>query len=115
MAEMTLQELIMQAIGEASMCWSNIEGAGVFDSKAAAKIGENLRWRFIDWEFYRKGNGELRYRIDSKGKADFFRMYCYHCGTAVKDAFSCPNYCYGCGRKLNRESLFTQLKELADG
>ena len=32
----------MQAIGEASMCWSNIEGAGVFDSEKAKQIAEDL-------------------------------------------------------------------------
>lgn len=34
--------LIMTAIGEASMCWSSIEGAGVFDSDKAIEIGEKL-------------------------------------------------------------------------
>jgi len=37
-----LDEMIMQAVGEASMCWSNIEGAGVFNSEKAKKIGDNL-------------------------------------------------------------------------
>ena len=36
------EKLIMTAIGEASMCWSDIDKAGVFDSKKAAKIGEKL-------------------------------------------------------------------------
>ncbi len=35
-------EKVMQAIGEASMCWSNIEGAGVFDSEKAKQIAEDL-------------------------------------------------------------------------
>ncbi len=35
-------EKVMQAIGEASMCWSNIEGAGVFDSEKAKQIGDEL-------------------------------------------------------------------------
>ncbi len=35
-------ELIMQAIGEASMCWSDIDKAGVFDSTRAKQIGEKL-------------------------------------------------------------------------
>ena len=33
---------IMQAMGEASMCWSNIDGAGIFDSEKAKQIGDNL-------------------------------------------------------------------------
>ena len=35
-------ELIMQAIGEASMCWSNIDGAGTFDATKAKEVGERL-------------------------------------------------------------------------
>ena len=35
------KELIMLAIGEASMCWSEIP-KGTFDSKKAAQIGEKL-------------------------------------------------------------------------
>ena len=36
------EELIMRAIGEASMCWSNINLAGNFDSIRAAQIGKKL-------------------------------------------------------------------------
>lgn len=36
------KELIMQAIGESSMCWSNIDKAGVFDSTKAEQIGKKL-------------------------------------------------------------------------
>jgi len=36
------EELIMQAIGEASMCWSDIDKAGVFDSSRAERIGKKL-------------------------------------------------------------------------
>ncbi len=35
-------EKIMQSIGEASMCWSNIDGAGVFNSERAKQIGNDL-------------------------------------------------------------------------
>jgi hypothetical protein len=35
-------ERIMQAVGEASMCWSNIGGAGVFDSEKAKQVGNDL-------------------------------------------------------------------------
>ena len=34
--------LIMQAIGQASMCWENVSAAGVFDSQAAVAVGESL-------------------------------------------------------------------------
>lgn len=37
-----IRELVMQAIGEASVCWSNLEGAGVFDSSRASNVGERL-------------------------------------------------------------------------
>ncbi len=36
------KELIITAMGEASMCWSNIDGAGVFDSTRAEQIGKKL-------------------------------------------------------------------------
>jgi len=36
------EELIMQAIGKASMCWSNIDKAGVFNSAKAQRIGKKL-------------------------------------------------------------------------
>lgn len=39
---MTKQEIIMQAVGEASMCWANIEGAGVFESEQAKQVGDAL-------------------------------------------------------------------------
>lgn len=35
-------ELIYTAIGEASTCWSNLSGAGVFDSTRALEIGKKL-------------------------------------------------------------------------
>ena len=35
-------ELIMTAIGEASMCWHDIDKAGVFDSAKAKEIAERL-------------------------------------------------------------------------
>ena len=34
--------LIMTAIGEASMCWSDVNKAGVFDAAKAKEIGETL-------------------------------------------------------------------------
>jgi len=34
--------LIMIALGEVSRCWSNTEGAGIFQSWEALKIGEKL-------------------------------------------------------------------------
>ena len=36
------EELIMTAMGEASMCWSNIDGAGVFDTEKSQQIGKKL-------------------------------------------------------------------------
>ena len=37
-----LRQAIFEAIGEASMCWSNIDKAGVFESTRAQDIGERL-------------------------------------------------------------------------
>ena len=36
------ERLIMTAMSEASMCWSDIDKAGVFDSTRARQIGEKL-------------------------------------------------------------------------
>ncbi len=36
------EEKVAQAIGEASMCWTNIEGAGTFDTEKAKQIAEDL-------------------------------------------------------------------------
>ena len=36
------EELILTAMGEASMCWSNIDKAGVFDATRAEQIGKKL-------------------------------------------------------------------------
>ena len=36
------EELIMTAMGEASMCWSDIDKAGVFDATRAGQIGKKL-------------------------------------------------------------------------
>lgn len=38
----SMETLVFQAIGEASMCWENPSCAGVFDSAHAAHIGEAL-------------------------------------------------------------------------
>jgi hypothetical protein len=37
-----LQALVMEALGQASMCWSNVAAAGVFDDKKAIQIGDEL-------------------------------------------------------------------------
>ena len=36
------KDLITKAMGEASMCWSDIDKAGIFDSEKALKIGQKL-------------------------------------------------------------------------
>lgn len=36
------EELIMKAIGQVSMCWSDVDKAGVFNSKLAGQIGTKL-------------------------------------------------------------------------
>ena len=40
--ESELRTRVMQAIGAASACWDNLEGAGVFISERAADIGDDL-------------------------------------------------------------------------
>lgn len=42
---LTLKEAVGQALGGASMCWSNVSGAGEFDSRRAGHIADVLeRW-----------------------------------------------------------------------
>jgi hypothetical protein len=38
-----IEQFIGEAVGAASMCWSNPEGAGVFDSERAARIAEEIK------------------------------------------------------------------------
>jgi len=38
----TLEDLVFQALGAASACWANLEGAGVFESDRAKAIGDEL-------------------------------------------------------------------------
>ena len=40
--ELTIDEAVFQAIGAASVCWENMEGAGIFDSDRAKDIGDKL-------------------------------------------------------------------------
>lgn len=40
--ELTLQEILYQALGAASLCWREPTGAGAFDSRRALEIGEAL-------------------------------------------------------------------------
>jgi len=37
-----INEQIYQSIGQASMCWENVDKAGVFDSIEASKISDTL-------------------------------------------------------------------------
>jgi hypothetical protein len=37
--ELTLQEILFQSLGAASMCWESVDKAGVFDSTRAKEIG----------------------------------------------------------------------------
>lgn len=39
----TLDELIFQALGAASMCWEDPGAAGIFDSERAKVIGEAVK------------------------------------------------------------------------
>lgn len=41
-AESALRERITGAVGAASTCWGNLDGAGVFDSERAAEIAREL-------------------------------------------------------------------------
>ncbi len=42
-----LKSLLGEAVGEASMCWSNPEGAGIFQSDRAEAIVQRLYERFL--------------------------------------------------------------------
>jgi len=49
-----LKELIQIAMGEASMCWENVDKAGVFDSSEALRVGDQLL-KDIEAELNQKG------------------------------------------------------------
>lgn len=40
--ELTLEEILFQALGAASVCWEHPEGAGIFDSDRAKEVGVAL-------------------------------------------------------------------------
>jgi len=37
-----LEPMVLQAMGQASMCWENVGGAGEFDSTQAREVGDGL-------------------------------------------------------------------------
>lgn len=39
---LTLDSAVYQAIGAASICWTNMRGAGIFDSARAIEVAEAL-------------------------------------------------------------------------
>ncbi len=41
-------DYVMQAVGEASMCWEHPERAGTFDAEMAEEIGNRIRQHFAD-------------------------------------------------------------------
>lgn len=46
----TLEELVFQAIGAASTCWENLEGAGIFRATRAKALGDELLERLRERE-----------------------------------------------------------------
>jgi hypothetical protein len=42
MEPVTIRDVVMMFIGEASMCWEHVEQAGVFESERATDVGERL-------------------------------------------------------------------------
>ena len=65
-----LRSVIFQALGAASACWDNLEGAGVFKDREAKQVGDDLlafiRSQLGDndrAEVYRDVAGRYRYRI----------------------------------------------------
>lgn len=40
--EIGLEEAVFQALGAASVCWDNLDGAGIFDSSRAREVGDKL-------------------------------------------------------------------------
>lgn len=64
---LTLDSLVYEALGAASMCWSSIRTGGVFDSIRASKIGAELvdRIRALDPEQLGIQLGTLELRDDS--------------------------------------------------
>lgn len=38
----SIEDAVFQALGAASMCWENVDRAGIFQSEEATEIGEAL-------------------------------------------------------------------------
>lgn len=41
-------DVLMETIGQVSMCWEHVDRAGAFDSQRAKEIGDNLRQYYSD-------------------------------------------------------------------
>ncbi len=53
----------------------------------------------------------VKHPIDSTGKPNRSRTYCYHCGTHVKN----QKFCHGCGHKLDwNMTSNTELREVGN-
>lgn len=40
--ETPFESVVFQAVGQASTCWSNMKGAGIFDDRAARTVADGL-------------------------------------------------------------------------
>lgn len=77
------EEAIFQALGAASVCWENIEQAGIFESTRAKLIGDELIERLVEFGLEEQckpcfGTGKTKsyYRGDT--------MLCSFCGGSGK-------------------------------
>ncbi len=43
-----LEKVVFEAIGRASMCWENIEGAGEFNASLAVMVGDSLVSKILE-------------------------------------------------------------------
>lgn len=85
---LTLEEVIFQALGAASVCWETPEGAGVFDSEHAKEIGDKL----VD--FIREGIPNLSSDF-SHDLEHLINSHCCENGSNTPD-FILATYMKGC-------------------
>lgn len=65
-ADLDIKEWVGQALGAASACWSDLEGAGVFDSTRCAAIADALNKHIMSLMVAMVEEGQQRLRVQER-------------------------------------------------
>lgn len=86
--EKNLKTEVFEALGAASMCWSDVDKAGEFQSERAIEIGEELMGKISDLNI--EGAMDIICAALNKNKSFGSYFYSWQCNIAVafQDAYS---------------------------